>query len=330
MRSNATDIWKFHDGCPQLTCVCASALHTPDSQTCQTLVSFVLKSDRRARSDPRFFRPAGVSWAWAPPPAPSLTPLACGTPPRPGATPLAERRRRPRRAQGRPAVARCRGAAVADDAGRKDRPDDPGRHEGSARTARRFTTSCLAPCCRAPTRCPSPTSRDLDRDVRPLPEPGAGDAARDPDALRRRRRPRPRRGQGRDDLPAQHRHGLHARSRGRRGGRARDRARDRGHRDRLELRAVPRGRARRALGPHVRELRRIARAGREPGRRRHPRLRAGDRRVRRHPRHREALPRPTAARRAARTRATRASPRKTCAASTCPATSPPSRRASAA
>ena len=60
----------------------------------------------------------------------------------------------------------------------------------------------------------------------------------------------------------------------RRGGGARDRARGRGHRHRLELRALHRRRARRALGPHLRELRRDARAGREPGRGRHPRLRA--------------------------------------------------------
>ena len=114
----------------------------------------------------------------------------------------------------------------------------------------------------------------------------------------------------------------------RRGGGARHRARGRGHRHRLDLRALHRRRARRALGPHLRELRRDARAGREPGRRRHPRLRAGDRR------HRRSSPPPstswaTAARWAARTRATRASPRRSCAASTCPATSPPSRPASA-
>ena len=42
-----------------------------------------------------------------------------------------------------------------------------------------------------------------------------------------RRGPRPRRRQRRDDLPAQHRHGLHARSGARRSRRARDRARDR-------------------------------------------------------------------------------------------------------
>ena len=75
----------------------------------------------------------------------------------------------------------------------------------------------------------------LGRDVRPLPEPGAVDPARDPDALRHRRRPRPRRRQGRGDLPAQHRPGLHARSRAGRGGRARHRARGGRHGHRLDF-----------------------------------------------------------------------------------------------
>jgi beta-glucosidase len=70
---------------------------------------------------------------------------------------------------------------------------------------------------------------------------------------------------GADDLPPQHRDGLHARSGGRGGRCARHGARDLGHRPGLELRALHRGRARRALGPHLRELRRVARAGESLG-----------------------------------------------------------------
>ena len=152
-------------------------------------------------------------------------------------------------------------------------------------------------------------ARHLGRDVRSLPEPGAVDAARDPDALRRRRRPRPRRG-----------------ARARRSSRTTSAWAARAIPQLVEAAArvtarevagtgidwnfapVHRRRARRALGAHVRELRRIARAGREPGRRRHPRLRAAPTDGTRDPGHAPSTSSPTAAPRAARTRATRASP----------------------
>ena len=179
---------------------------------------------------PRFFRPGVDFWAWAPPPRRVADAARLRQPAAAGRDALAERRRRSGRAQGRHAVARRRGAAGADDARREDRPDDPGRHEGAP--GRQGGPRLPARLGAVGRRLAAQAERagDLGRNVRPLPEPGAVDAARDPDPLRRRRRPRPRRRQGRDDLPAQHRHGLHARSRARRGGGARDRARDRGHR----------------------------------------------------------------------------------------------------
>ena len=118
-------------------------------------------------------------------------------------------------------------------------------------------------------------ARHLGRHVRPVPEPGAVDAARDPDLLRRRRRPRRRRRQGLGPLPAQHRAGRHAQPGDRREGGARDGARGRRHRHALDVRPVHRRGARRALGAHLRELRRVARAGRAPGPGRRARVSGG-------------------------------------------------------
>ena len=172
----------------------------------------------------------------------------------------------------------------------------------------------------------SPPGQDgpgLGRDVRPLPVDRSRDAPAHPPPLRRRRRPRPQqRGRGRH-LPPQHRPRLHAR---RRAGRARGAGHGRGgrgHGDRLDLLALHRGRARRALGADLRELRRDARARLGDGRGRGARLPAH------HPGLRQALPRrrrhgrrPRPGRRADG----RGDP---AGASTCPATARRSRPASA-
>ena len=144
-----------------------------------------------------------------------------------------------------------------------------------------------------------------------------------PARLRHRRRPRPQqRGRGRR-LPPQHRPRLHARRRARRARGAGHRRGGRGHRHRLDLLALHRGRARRALGTDVRELRRDARARLGDGRGRGARL----------PAHRSwpapSTTSPTAARPAAATRATRRWTRRPCGRSTCPATARRSRPASA-
>ncbi len=114
--------------------------------------------------------------------------------------------------------------------------------------------------------------RRLGRHDRRLPDPGAVDAAGDSAHLRRGRGPRRRGVKGAVLFP--HNIGLGATRNpelvaARRPG---HRARDRRQRRALGLRPLHRGGARRALGPHVRELRRIARAGRDAGRRRRARL----------------------------------------------------------
>ena len=163
----------------------------------------------------------------------------------------------------------------------------------------------------------------LGRDVRPLPVDRPRDAAAHPARLRHRRRPRPQqRGRGRH-LPPQHRPRLHARRRARRARGARHGRGGRGHGDRLDLLALHRGRARRALGADVRELRRDARARLGDGRGRGARLPAHD------PGLRQALPRRRRHGRRPRP-GRRADGRGDAAgASTCPATARRSRPASA-
>ena len=252
----------------------------------------------------------------------ALAPLGCATPPRPGATPL------PRAAD----VPAARKAGVAspdveallaqmtldEKIGQMTQADMKALKDG--KEVHDFLLG-LGAVGRA-TRCPSPTMPDtLGGNVRPLPGPGAVDAARDPDPLRRRRGPRSRRGQGRDDLPAQHRHGLHAQSGARRGGGARDRARGGGHRPRLDLRALHRGR--RATSAGAGPTRATARRRSWPRAWAPPPSAASSRRPdgSGDPGRPPSTSWATAAPPAARTRATRSSPRRICAASTCPATS---------
>ena len=156
----------------------------------------------------------------------------------------------------------------------------------------------------------------LGRDVRPLPDDRAADAAPHPDSLRRRRGPRPQQRRRRRHLPAQHRPRLHPQ----RGAR---RARRRRLRPRRSRRPASTGRSR-PVSPS-----RATSAGAAPtrasARRPSSSPRLGARRGARLSGRRASSPvpsttSPTAARRAAATRATRSSTKTTLRPSTCPAT----------
>ena len=129
------------------------------------------------------------------------------------------------------------------------------------------------------------------RHGRPLPEGGARHAPEDPADLRRRLRARPRQPARRDGVPAQHRHGRDTRSRPRAQGRPHHGVRDARERPAVDVRAVHLRRARRSLGPHVRELQRGRRAGQPDGDRdrRLPGLARPARRPRPRARHGQAL-----------------------------------------
>ena len=270
----------------------------------------------------RTFLGAAAATALRPPPA-----WARAQAPRPSRPPPTSRRRA-RPARRRPTSRRCSAQMTLDEKiGQMTQADKNALKDGRE-VHEFFMGSVLS----GGDSLPKPNDRrHLGRDDRPLPEPGAVDPARHPNLLRRRRGPRRRRRQGRGALPAPHRHGRHPQPRDRPEGGARDGARGRRHRRALDVRPLHRGRARRALGPHLRELRRVARAGRAAGAGRRPRLSGRPSLGSRHrrPRQRQALPR-------RRRHLRRQGPggharhaRRSCARSTSPATSPASRPASA-
>ena len=206
---------------------------------------------------------------------------------------LATRRRRPRgagdRSRGRlgrrPRAAGCavgprlprRGAAGRRARRRPARADDA-RGEGRADDAGRPLLPQVAGRCgrvlpgvgaeRRQLGDPGRLGRGLGGVHRRPAEARALDAPRHPAALRHGRGARAQQRARRGDLPPQHRPGLHAQPEAGRRGVAHHGRRDGGHRRPLELRAVRRGAAGRAVGPHVRGLRRVARAGRRSRRRR--------------------------------------------------------------
>ena len=116
------------------------------------------------------------------------------------------------------------------------------------------------------------------RHDRRVPQGVVRQPPQDPGHLRPRRRSRRGPRQGRHRLPAQHRARRHARSGAGRGGGGRRRRRDGRRGRRLPVRAGGRGGARRALGPHLRSVRRDRRAGVGDGRRLHERLPEAQRR----------------------------------------------------
>ncbi len=188
----------------------------------------------------------------------------------------------------------------------KDGRDDPRAPHGLGPVGRRLAPQAERSC-------------HLGGDDRPLPEPGAVDPPGHPDDLRRRRGPRRRRRQGLGALPAPHRAGRHPQPRPRPEGGARDGARGRRHRRALDVRPLHRGRARRALGTHLRELWRVTRAGRVAGSGRGPRFSGRSTTAAR------SSPAPstssaTAGPSTERTRGTRASQKRSCARSISPAT----------
>ena len=173
--------------------------------------------------------------------------------------PQADRHQAPAGVQEQPAVhpAAGRRPAEPDDAGGEDRPDDPGRAD---RRRRRPVAHHDLRAGQRPVRrrlhAGQQHARGVGRHGGPLPGGGARDPARHPAALRRRLGARPRQPAGRHRLPAQHRPRRHPRPGPRGEDRAHHRDRDPGQRPAVGVRAVCLRRARRPLGPHLRELRR--------------------------------------------------------------------------
>ena len=181
---------------------------------------------------------------------------------------------------------RRRGAPPRHDARREGRPDDAGRaRRAAARVGHQGLLPRLGPQ-RGRLRAARQDGARLGRDVRPLPVVRAADAPAHPAPLRGRRGARPQQRRRSRRLPPQHRPRLHAQCRAR-GARREGHGRGSGgDRDRLDVLALHRRRARRALGPDLRELRRDARARLRDGRGGGPGLPVG-----RDPRLPQALPR---------------------------------------
>ncbi len=162
-------------------------------------------------------------------------------------------------------------AALADDARREGRADDAARAGRPQRAGRHPHLLRRLAAERRQLRPEEGGRRrqqppGVDGHVRPLPDRRVEVAARHPHPLRRGRRARAQQRHRRRRLPAQHRPRVHAQRAARRGGRARHRRGGARHRHQLDVRALRHRPARRALGPHLRGLRRVARAGRYAGR----------------------------------------------------------------
>ena len=186
------------------------------------------------------------------------------------ATPVTGQLAHPTRGACSPGVSRLgpasrtarQGPAQPHDAGGEGRPDDAGR----ARCRRRRSKSDRHAqagfgAVRRWLDADAQHARRLGRHGQRVPEPGAQHTPGYPHHLWHRRRPRSRERLRRDGLPTQHRPRLHPRPSPReegRGGHGGGGTRDRNP---VELRAVRLCRPRRALGPHVRELRRGPDAG---------------------------------------------------------------------